>query len=91
MSHPEDNLRPDRDRRVRQADRLARILSVLRLIQGRGQWHPKTIAHELEVSELTVYRDLEVLKFAAVPFYRARGRETPDCCRDERLRSSCES
>ena len=26
--------RPDRDRRVRQADRLARILKVLRLIQG---------------------------------------------------------
>jgi len=41
---------PDRDRRVRQADRLARILSVLRLIQSRGRWNAKSIAKELESS-----------------------------------------
>lgn len=42
-----NNNYPDRDRRARQADRLARILSVLRLIQSRGQWNAKTIDHGL--------------------------------------------
>ena len=60
---------PDRDRRVRQADRLARILSVLRLIQSRGQWNAKTIARELEVTERTVYRDLQALEIAGVPWH----------------------
>lgn len=61
--------RTDRDRRVRQADRLARILSVLKLIQSRGKWNTKSIARELEVTERTVYRDLDVLKYAGVPHY----------------------
>jgi predicted DNA-binding transcriptional regulator YafY len=61
--------RSDRDRRVRQADRLARILTVLRLIQSRGQWNAKAIAQELEVTERTVYRDLQALEFAGVPWY----------------------
>jgi len=61
--------RPDRDRRVRQADRLARILTVLRLIQSRGKWNAKTIAQELEVAARTVYRDLEALSFAGVHWY----------------------
>lgn len=62
--------RPDRDRRVRQNARVARILSVLNLIQSRGRWTAKSIAEELESSERTVYRDLEVLEFAGVPWYR---------------------
>ena len=61
--------RPDRDRRVRQADRLARILNVLRLIQSRGKWNAKAIAEELEVTERTVYRDLQALEFAGVPWH----------------------
>ncbi|MCC9608619.1 WYL domain-containing protein [Blastopirellula sp. JC732] len=59
----------DRDRRIRQADRLARILSVLRLIQTRGQWNAKAIAQELEVAERTIYRDLQALEFAGVPWF----------------------
>ncbi len=62
--------RPDRDRRVRQADRLARILRVLELIQSRGRWTTRAIAEELECSERTVYRDLDVLRFAGIPYYR---------------------
>lgn len=62
--------RPDRDRRVRQADRLARILRVLELIQSRGRWTTKAIAEEIECSERTVYRDLEVLRFAGIPYFR---------------------
>ncbi len=62
--------RPDRDRRVRQADRLARILRVLELIQSRGRWTTKAIAEEIQCSERTVYRDLDVLRFAGIPYYR---------------------
>lgn len=61
--------RPDRDRRVRQNDRIARVLGVLSLIQSRGRWNARAIADELGVSERTVYRDLEVLEFAGVPWY----------------------
>ena len=67
---PEKKDRPDRDRRVRQADRLARVLRVLELIQSRGRWTTKAIADEIECSERTVYRDLDVLKFAGIPYYR---------------------
>lgn len=61
--------RPDRDRRRRQADRLGRILNVLRLIQSRGKWNAKSIASELEVTERTIYRDLQALEFAGVPWF----------------------
>lgn len=64
--------RPDRDRRVRQNARVARILGVLNLIQSRGRWSLKAIAEELECSERTVQRDLEVLEFAGVPWFRDR-------------------
>lgn len=62
--------RPDRDRRVRQAGRLASVLKILELIQSRGLWTTKALAEELECSERTVYRYLDVLKFAGVPYYR---------------------
>jgi predicted DNA-binding transcriptional regulator YafY len=58
----------DADRRLRQADRLARVLRVLQLIQGRGCYDAAAIARELEVSERTVYRDLAVLELAGVPW-----------------------
>jgi predicted DNA-binding transcriptional regulator YafY len=48
---------------------LGRILSVLRLIQSRGKWNAKAIASELEVTERTVYRDLQALEFAGVPWF----------------------
>ena len=62
--------RPDRDRRVNQAARLASVLKILELIQSRGRWTTKALAEELDCSERTVYRYLDVLKFAGVPFYR---------------------
>lgn len=67
---PNKPSRPDRDRRVRQNARMARVLGVLNLIQSRGRWSLKTIAEELECSERTIRRDLEVLEFAGVPFYK---------------------
>lgn len=61
--------RLDRDRRVRQNARIARVLGVLNLIQSRGRWNLKAIASELECSTRTIQRDLEVLEFAGVPWY----------------------
>lgn len=63
------SVRPDADRRVRQNARIARVLKVLNLLQGRGRWNSREIAREIGCSERTVYRDLNVLEFAGVPWY----------------------
>ncbi|RLS43199.1 MAG: transcriptional regulator [Planctomycetota bacterium] len=60
--------RPDADRRLRQADRIARVLRVLQLIQRPGRWDTAAIAREIECSVRTVYRDLAVLELAGVPW-----------------------
>ncbi len=60
--------RSDADRRARQADRIARVLRVLQLIRSRGRWDANAIARELECAVRTVYRDLEVLQVAGVPW-----------------------
>ena len=61
--------RSDADRRVRQADRLARVLRILELIQSRGRWNAAALAAELECAERTVHRDLKVLQYAGVPYW----------------------
>ena len=61
--------RTDAERRLRQSDRLARVLRVLQLIQSPGPWTAQSIAQELECSERTVYRDLQTLSAAGVPWY----------------------
>ncbi len=60
--------RPDSERRLRQTVRLARVLKILEMIQGRARYGPKEIAAQLEVSERTVFRDLNVLELAGVPW-----------------------
>ena len=64
-AHPR---RPDSEKRLRQAARFARILRVLEMIQGRARYGPRKIAAELEVSERTIFRDLNVLELAGVPW-----------------------
>ena len=68
MPDEEHPRRPDSERRLRQADRLARILRILEMIQGRARYGPKEIAAQLECSERTVFRDLNVLELAGVPW-----------------------
>jgi predicted DNA-binding transcriptional regulator YafY len=70
--------RTESDRRLRQALRVARILRVLELIQGRGRWNAQALAGEIECSERTIYRDLEALELAGVPWYYD---ETEQCYR----------
>jgi len=48
---------------------MARIFRLLQLIQGGACWNVAQIAAELECSERTVHRDLNVLELLGVPYY----------------------
>lgn len=61
------NPRPESDRRLRQADRLARVLRMLQMLLSRGRWNVRDIATEQECSERTVFRDMQVLALAGIP------------------------
>jgi predicted DNA-binding transcriptional regulator YafY len=43
------------------------------LLQTRGNMTAQVLAEELEVSERTIYRDVEALSFAGIPVYTERG------------------
>ncbi len=73
---PKKKVRPDRDRRARQAERLGRLMHLLRLISGRGRWKMADLAAELECSERTIYRLLDALTACGVPWYFDKQQET---------------
>lgn len=66
------NKRTDAERRLRQCERLGRLLRVLRCISGPGRWDAEALARELEVSPRTIHRDLQTLTMAAVPVFYDR-------------------
>jgi predicted DNA-binding transcriptional regulator YafY len=54
--------------------RADRLLSILILLQSRGLLTARELARELEVSERTIYRDMDVLSAAGFPVYADTGR-----------------
>ncbi len=65
----EPKKRSDADRRVRQSERLARLLRLLMLINSRGRWDAKSLTEELQCSRRTIYRLITTLASSGVPVY----------------------
>lgn len=54
--------------------RASRLLTLMSLLQARGQMTAHELAQTLGVSKRTIYRDIEALNLAGVPIYTQDGR-----------------
>ncbi|MFC4619821.1 helix-turn-helix transcriptional regulator [Camelliibacillus cellulosilyticus] len=50
-----------------------RLISILLLLQNHGKMTAKALAEKLEVTERTIYRDMEALSSSGIPVYAERG------------------
>jgi predicted DNA-binding transcriptional regulator YafY len=55
--------------------RADRLVSILLLLQSRGKMSARELSQELEVSQRTIYRDINALCIAGVPVYSETGPE----------------
>jgi predicted DNA-binding transcriptional regulator YafY len=55
--------------------RASRLLTILMSLQARGRLTAAAMAEELEVSERTIYRDIDQLSSAGIPVIADRGRD----------------
>lgn len=65
--HEDWDHRPDAERRLRQADRVARALRVLLLLTSGRPYNRESLAAEEECDVRTVSRTLQILELAGVP------------------------
>jgi predicted DNA-binding transcriptional regulator YafY len=59
--------RRDADRRSRQCAKFARLIKIARLVMGNGRWVPEDLAREIDCSQRTIFRDVEILSAAGIP------------------------
>jgi len=53
--------------------RADRLISIILILQTRGNLSARQLAQELEVSERTIYRDIYALSQAGIPIYTTKG------------------